>query len=52
MFSFYCSDISLFLIDYAWCKLWCKLCNVRLREQHQEFNTGGKRLLRLLLKTR
>ena len=22
--SFYCSDINLFLTDYAWCKLWKK----------------------------
>ena len=53
-FSFFYSDINLFLIDYAWCKLcniWLLLCESNSKSiTMQELNTGGKILLQLLLK--
>ena len=47
--SFYCSDVNLFLIDYAWWKL-LQWMIALFQEKHQELNTGGKTLLQLLLK--
>ena len=51
--SFYCSDINLFLIDYAWCELrnvWLLLFGKNSRSiTIQELNTtGGKALFQLL----
>ena len=44
--SFYCSDINLFLIDYAWCELsiiWFLLFENNSRSIFtRELNTGGK----------
>ena len=53
-FSFFYSDINLFLIDDAWCKLcniWLLLCESNSKSiTMKELNTEGKILLQLLLK--
>ena len=54
--SFYYSDVNLFLINYAWCKLrniWLLLFENNSRSiTIQELSTWGRTLLQLLLKIR